>query len=482
MTLMDSRDDIPLLVVDLDGTLIRSDTLFECFWAALAESGRTIPVCLRALGRGRAALKRDLAALGPIDAAHLPYNEVVVEHIRDWRARGGRAVLVSAADQSIADRVAAHLGLFEAAHGSDGVRNLKGPQKAAMIAETYGAAPHAYLGDSLSDLPVWAGAQRAITVDASAGLRRRLESAGAQAEHLRTTTGTGTLQGYVAALRPHQWLKNLLVFVPMIAAHATQPAVMMQAVLAFVAFCLVSSAGYVLNDLMDLRADRMHPRKARRPLASGRVPIGHGTAMVPVLLLAGLGLAMLGGGALLAIIAGYFALTVTYSLWLKRRAIADICTLAGLYTMRILAGGLATGLVPSVWLLAFSMFFFVALAAIKRQAELVDLFGRGRPATERRGYTVEDLPVVRQVAVASGYVSVLVLALYLDAPAVQQLYGAPWLLWGICFVLLYWITRIALITSRGGMDDDPIVFALRDRTSLLCLALMGGFVTGAALL
>lgn len=482
MTPKDNRDDIPLLVVDLDGTLIRSDTLFECFWAALSESGRTVPVALRALGRGRAALKRDMAALGHLDAAHLPYNEVVLNHIRDWRARGGRAVLVTAADQAIADRVAAHLGLFDAAHGSDGVRNLKGPQKAAMIAQTYGAERYAYIGDSMSDLPVWAGAERAITVDASAGLRRRVDMTGGQTEHLRSTTGTDTRRGYLAALRPHQWLKNLLVFVPMIAAHAFAPAVMMQASLAFVAFCLVSSAGYVFNDLMDLRADRMHPRKARRPLASGRVPIAHGTAMVPLLLLAGLALAALGGGALLAIIAGYFVLTVTYSLWLKRRAIADICTLAGLYTMRILAGGLATGLLPSVWLLAFSMFFFVALAAIKRQAELVDLFGRGRPATERRGYTVDDLPVVAQVAVASGYVSVLVLALYLNAPTVQQLYGAPWLLWGICLVLLYWITRVALITSRGGMHDDPIVFALRDRTSLFCLALMAGFVIAAALL
>ncbi|MDZ7709905.1 MAG: UbiA family prenyltransferase, partial [Roseovarius sp.] len=223
-----------------------------------------------------------------------------------------------------------------------------------MIAETYGAEPYAYIGDSTSDLPVWAGAQRAITVDASAGLRRRLESTGAQAEHLRTTTGSDTPQGYLAALRPHQWLKNLLVFAPVIASHATQPAVIAQAVLAFVAFCLVSSAGYVFNDLMDLRADRMHPRKALRPLASGRVPIAHGTAMVPLLLVAGLGLAAIGGGALLAVIAGYFALTVTYSLSLKRIAIADICTLAGLYTMRILAGALATGLVPSVWLLAFS--------------------------------------------------------------------------------------------------------------------------------
>ena len=304
-----------------------------------------------------------------------------------------------------------------------------------------------------------------------------MERSGKPVEHL----ATGTAQGYLAALRPHQWLKNLLVFVPVIAAHATAPAILMQAALAFAAFCLVSSAGYVFNDLMDLRADRMHPRKAQRPLASGRLPIAHGTAMVPLLLLAGLGLAGFGGMALLAMIAGYFALTVTYSLCLKRIAVADICTLAGLYTMRILAGGMATGLLPSVWLLAFSMFFFVAMAAIKRQAELVDLFGRGLPATERRGYTVEDLPLVRQVAIASGYVSVLVLALYLDAPAVQELYDAPWLLWGLCLVLLYWITRVALITSRGGMHDDPVVFALRDRTSLLCLVLMGGFVAAAAL-
>lgn len=479
MTPKDSRDDIPLLVVDLDGTLIRSDTLFECFWAALSQSWGAIPVALGALGRGRAALKHALAALGPPDAAYLPYNEVVLDHIRDWRARGGRAVLVTAADQAVADSIAAYLGLFDAAHGSDGESNLKGAQKARMIADIYGAEPYAYIGDSRADLPVWAGAQRAITVDAPAALRDRLEKTGAQVTHLQSAGGRGA---WLAALRPHQWLKNLLVFVPVIAAHAVEGAVMAQALLAFVAFCLVSSAGYVFNDLMDLRADRAHPRKAQRAIASGRVPIARATVMVPMLLGGGLGLAALGGGPLLAMIAGYFGLTVTYSLTLKRVAIADICTLAGLYTMRILAGGLATGLLPSVWLLAFSMFFFVALAAIKRQAELVDLFGRGLPVAERRGYTVEDLPLVRQVAVASGYVSVLVLALYLDAPAVQRLYGAPWLLWGICLVLLYWITRVALITSRGGMHDDPIVFALRDPVSLVCLGLMGGLAAGAALL
>lgn len=478
MTARDTREELSLLVVDLDGTLIRSDTLFECFWAALAETWRAVPVALRGLWRGRAALKHDLAALCALDPTHLPYNAVVLDHIRDWRASGGHVVLVTAANQAIAERIAAHLGLFDAVHGSDGVVNLKGPEKAAMIAQISGGAPYAYIGDSAADLPVWDGAARAITVDAPADLRRRLEEAGGAVRHLES----GARHAYLAALRPHQWLKNLLVFIPVVAAHAVLQAVILQAVLAFAAFCLVSSAGYIFNDLMDLRADRMHPRKAQRPLAAGRVPIAHGTAMIPLLLVAGLGLAALGGAALLALIAGYFVLTVTYSLTLKRIAVADICTLAGLYTMRILAGGVATGLVPSVWLLAFSMFFFVAMAAIKRQAELVDLVERHMTETEGRGYTVADLPVIARVASAAGYVSVLVLALYLDAPAVQDLYSAPWLLWGICLVLLYWVTRIALVTGRGHMHDDPVVFAMHDRTSVLCLILIGTFVLGASLL
>jgi 4-hydroxybenzoate polyprenyltransferase/phosphoserine phosphatase len=478
MTAKDRRDDTPLLVVDLDGTLIRSDTLYECFWAALSDSWRAIPSALRGLAGGRAALKRTLAGLARLEVETLPYNDAVLDYIRDWRAAGGRAVLVTAADQSIADKVAAHLELFDEAHGSDGEVNLKGARKAEMIRERVGAGGYSYIGDSTADLPVWAHARTAVTMDAPARLRRRLAAAAPDSEHLES----GVAPAYLAALRPHQWLKNILVFVPVIAAHAADAAVLLKALLAFAAFSLVSSSGYVFNDLMDLRADRAHPRKAHRPLAAGRVPLAHGTLMVPALLAAGLGLAAFGGTLLLAVIAGYFVLTTVYSLCLKQVAVADICTLAGLYTMRILAGGLATDLVPSVWLLAFSIFFFVALAAIKRQAELVDLVRRGVPSARRRGYNVDDLPLVAQMSLASGYVAVMVLTLYLNSPSVQELYTTPWLLWGICLVLLYWITRIALITSRGQMDDDPIVFAMRDRTSLACVLIMAGLAAGAALL
>ncbi len=478
MTAKDRRDDTAVLVVDLDGTLIRSDTLYETFWAGMAEDWRTLFTALSALGQGRAALKRRLALRARLDPERLPYNAAVLERIRTWRAAGGRAVLVTAADQALARSIADHLQLFDEVHGSDGRNNLKGPAKARFIAERYGEAGYAYIGDSAADLPVWKGAQKAITVDASPRLRRRVAALGGETEDIHSDRGWA----WLAQLRPHQWLKNVLVFVPMLAAHAPSAPNLAGALLAFVAFSLVSSSGYVLNDLMDLAADRAHPRKCNRPLASGRLPIARGTLMMPLLLAAGLILAALGGGLLLAVIAGYFVLTTAYSTFLKQHAIADIGTLAALYTLRIIAGGAATGIAPSVWLLAFSMFFFFALAAVKRLAELVDLSRRGGAATKRRGYLVDDLPLVAQMTTASGYISVLVLALYLNSPAVQELYGAPWLLWGICLVLMYWISRIVLVAHRGLMNDDPVIYAVREPKSLACILLAGLCAIGAAAL
>ncbi|GAB4292108.1 MAG: UbiA family prenyltransferase [Roseovarius sp.] len=469
-------------MVDLDGTLIRSDTLYESFWAATAEDWRTPLAALAALFRGRAALKRALAARAHLDPAALPYEETVLARIRDWRAEGGRVALVSAADRHLAEAVAAHLRLFDEVHGSDGHINLKGARKARLLAERYGAQGYVYIGDSAADLPVWRQAAQIVTIGASPALARRVDRLGRPCEHLAPARGGLPWRAMLAELRPHQWLKNVLVFVPMLAGHALHPAALAGAGLAFVAFCLVSSAGYVLNDLMDLAADRSHPRKRHRPLASGRLPIALGTAMVPALLLAGLGLAVSCGGALLAALAGYFALTTLYSVSLKRHPVADIGTLAVLYTLRIIAGGVATGIVPSVWLLAFSMFFFFALAAVKRLAELVDLARRGDARARRRGYLVDDLPLVAQMTTASGYISVLVLALYLNSPAVQELYGAPWLLWGICLVLMYWISRMVLVAYRGQMHDDPVIYAVREPKSLVCILLAALCALGAALL
>ncbi len=468
-----------MLVVDLDGTLLRSDMLYESFWSALGRDWRSPFWAMRALASGKASLKAYLARAARVDITSLPYDTAVIARIEDWRAKGGRTALVTASDESIAQAVAAHLGLFDEVRGSDGNRNLKGAEKAAYLTGRYGARGYDYMGDSGADLPVWAGAARAITVNAPEGLRRDAERVAPTVEHM--TTVTPGLKPYLTALRPHQWLKNILVFLPMLAAHQLDGVTFSLSLLAFVAFCLIASGVYVLNDLLDLRVDRAHPRKSRRPFASGRVPIAHGTLMAPGLLVAGLLLALI-SPAFLPVLIAYYLLSLGYALYLKRKIVLDICVLAALYTLRIVAGSAATGITLSVWLLAFSIFFFLSLAAVKRQAELVDMRQRSVLKAGGRGYHVDDLPIIAMIAISAGYVSVLVMALYVNAPTVTELYGDPRLLWGVCAVLLYWITRMVMLAHRGRMDDDPVIFAARDSTSRICGLAILGFVLAGSLI
>ncbi|KPQ07165.1 MAG: UbiA prenyltransferase [Rhodobacteraceae bacterium HLUCCA12] len=469
-----------VLVVDLDGTLIRSDMLLESFWSGFAHDWRTPLRAVAGLARGRAALKARLAECAAPDPAALPYNPAVLERIRDWRASGRPVALVTASDQRLAQSVADHLGLFDEVHGSDGVNNLKGPAKADFLTERFGAGGFAYIGDHSADLPVWQAAQSALTVGASPGLRARVDAMRPGAVHLPAPGGG--MGAALRAMRPHQWLKNLLVFFPMIAGHIFTLQTLVQGILAFVAFGLVASSVYLLNDLLDLSADRAHPRKRTRPLASGALPISRGMAMIPVLLAAGVAVALILGPMFLAVLAGYYLLTVAYSLWLKRKILVDICVLATLYTLRVIAGGVATDVPLSVWLLAFAAFFFLSLAAVKRQAELVDAESRGISNASGRGYQVSDLPFVSQMAVSSGFVAVLVMMLYLNGPDVLSKYSSPFLLWGACLVLLYWVARMVLLAHRGLMDDDPVVFATRDRISQIAIALMLALVVGASVL
>lgn len=468
------------LVVDLDGTLVRSDMLYESFWAALSQSWLILPGVIAALLRGRAALKRFLAARARMDYSCLPYAAEVLTLIEDWRASGGRVVLVTATDQIIANGIADHLGLFDEAHGSDGTTNLGGAQKAAFLTDRFGAQGFVYVGDRGADLPVWAVAAGAVTVNASPRLRARVEAGGRPVEHL------GKPQGAIAPIlkeiRPHQWLKNVLVFLPMALAHQFSLPMLAHSMMAFIGFCLVASTVYVLNDLLDLSSDRAHPRKRMRPIASGALSARRATAILPLLLLAGLGVALLSGVPTLLVVLGYFITTTAYSLYFKHKIVADICILAGFYTLRIIAGSVAAGTVLSVWLLAFSTFFFLSLAAVKRQAELVDGIAHGRYAFAGRGYRAGDLPIVAGMAITAGYVSIMVLALYINSPDVQRLYQTPNLLWGICLVLLYWIGRIVMTAHRGKMTDDPIVFATHDRASQACLLLILCFTVGGVVL
>ncbi|MEM1340715.1 MAG: UbiA family prenyltransferase [Pseudomonadota bacterium] len=462
----------PILVVDLDGTLIASDMLYESLWSALSHN--VLPTLKQVIigPYSRAAIKRRMAELSEIDIPRLPYERQVLDYIDRWRAEGGRVALVTAADEHLAHKIADHVGLFDEVFGSDGDRNLKGATKAAFLTERFGPGGYVYIGDTEDDLPVWAQAQAVVTVNAGSALAKRAEALGHPTEHIVTSPpGPGP---WLRALRPHQWLKNILVFLPMIAGHAFTFENFAVSFAAFVVFCLVASSVYITNDLLDLSADRAHPRKCARPFAAGHLPIAQGSLMAPTLLGIGLALAAMVNLEFLAAVLIYFATTVAYSTHLKQRTIIDIWVLAVLYSLRLLAGAAATGIVPSVWLLAFSIFFFFSLAAVKRQAELVDLINRDVEDVQRRGYHRDDVILIAAMAISSGYVSILVMALYIRTPFVESLYSYPPALLGICLVLLYWISRIVMVTHRGEMHDDPLVFALRDRISQLCVLVMAG--------
>lgn len=464
-----SQTPTQILVVDLDGTVLRSDMIYETFWSGLARDWKLPFRALAALTNGKAALKRLLAERSDVDVTTLPYDKTVLQRLRDWRAKGGRTALVTATDQPIAERIAAHLGLFDVVIGSNGTANLKGPAKAERLIAEFGEGNFIYMGDHEADLAIWKVAGGAITVNASPALQARVQCDG-PIEHLSTMPRT--LRPYAKAIRPHQWLKNILIFVPMLAAHELSFGVFFRALVAFASFSLIASSVYVLNDLLDLKGDRAHPRKRLRPFAAGTIPIERGTVMAIALLIAGLIPAILLGLPFLRVMVAYYILTTAYSLSLKRQLVVDIFALAGLYTLRILAGGTSSGIPMSVWLLAFSIFFFFSLAAVKRQAELVDSRNSGKLKAHGRGYHVEDVPIVTMMALASGYVSVLVMALYISAPTVLEMYPRPGYLWGACLVLLYWISRMVMTTHRGQMNDDPVLYAAKDKVSLFCFGLI----------
>jgi len=478
----DSMSHKPVLVVDLDGTLLASDMLYECFWSAFSLDWKTPFIATKALMTSRAQLKSRLSDLSMVDVATLPYRQSVIDYIEAWRQDGGETALVSAASAAEVRRVADHLGLFDHAVGSDDTTNLKGTSKAQFLSEKFADTGYVYVGDSETDLPVWRAARKAVTVNASPTLR-------ASVDRLNMSDGCEHIgehgvspKRYLKAMRPHQWIKNVLVFVPMLAARQFDSQTFLLSLLAFVAFTLLASGTYILNDLLDLAADRAHPRKRNRPFASGQVPIAHATMMGPLLLGLGLAMALTINLSFFLLLAIYLGLTLAYSLYLKRQVIIDICVLAVLYTLRTFAGSAATHLPLSVWLLAFSVFLFFGLAAIKRQAELAAGVPHGTTTASGRAYRVEDLRLVETMAVSSGYVSVLVLALYVNSVEVSQRYATPNILLGICMVMLFWISHMAIVTHRGEMHDDPVVFATKDLASWVCLLLILGLDTAAAIL
>lgn len=468
-TALSARPDVPL-VVDMDGTLCRSDTLHEGMIGLVARNPAMLlrlPFWLR---ESRANLKRMVADQLILDPALLPYDPAVLEAIARAKDEGRTVALVSAADHRQVEAVAAHLGVFDLAigTGSPGTEgNLRGQAKADLLVARYGAQGFDYIGDSATDLPVWAVARRALGVRVAPGLQRRMAAQGVMLDTVGSGPGGLSAKALIRACRPHQWAKNLLILLPVLTAREFDSLPI--ALLAFVCFSLAASAIYIFNDLLDLSADRIHPRKRNRPFASGAASAAQGLMVSTGLLAVAVLLAALFLPTMfLLVLIVYLVLTTQYSLSLKRKMMVDVIALATLYTLRIVAGSLATGIVLSPWLLVFSMFLFFALATIKRQAELEDLALRGGDRTVGRNMLVSDLPVYQGMSIAAAQASVLVFALYSQDDTIQSTFRSPDLLLVICPILMLWIGRMQLLTRRGFMTDDPIVFTLRDRVSQLC--------------
>lgn len=459
------------LVVDLDGTLTPTDTLVESVFALLRQRPWMVFALLLWLVRGRAGFKAQVAAAGRLAVQHLPWRREFLDWLRAERAAGRSVWLATAAHQQIADDVAAALPLFDGVLASRKGVNLKGETKLAAIRARLGAR-FCYAGDSRADLPIWAAAEAAVLVGVSPALAARVHAAGVRVEREFAAAPVG-LGLWLKAIRVHQWVKNLLIFVPLLTSFSfTDPLRLGLALLAFAAFSLAASGTYLMNDLWDLEHDRQHVRKRERPLASGRLPLQQGVLAAALLLGGGLLLALLASWPFVAMLLGYVLLTTAYSWVLKSYVLMDVLALALLYTYRVVAGGVVAGIQLSPWLLAFSVFIFLSLALVKRCAELVLLAQEGKAATRGRDYRVSDLVVLWPLGVGAGLCAVLVFGLFLGSVDAQRAYGQTDALWLVGVGLIYWLARMWIKTSRGEMHDDPIVFALKDRGSRIAVAAM----------
>jgi 4-hydroxybenzoate polyprenyltransferase/phosphoserine phosphatase len=455
------------LYVDMDGTLLATDLLYETALLFLARHpSEAWKIGLWTLA-GRAQLKHQLAARCLPDPATLPYRTEVLDFLREQKLRGRELVLATAGDQATARSVAEHLGLFSFVLASNGTQNLKGSHKLSAIQSHCRNRRFGYIGNSRDDLPVWGRAGDAYVVAPSPGLLR------AAAKVCRPGRIPGPAPGFwralLQALRPNQSVKNVLLLVPLFAAHKLSNVVQLQqALLGVLSFSMCASAIYILNDLLDLQSDRQHPRKRLRPFASGKADIPTGICLSAALVASAFLLSALTlPRAFTWHLGAYLAATTAYSLFFKRRLLQDVFVLAGLYTLRLLAGGAASSVNISPWLLAFALFFFLSLAYLKRYSELLLVGDRNLREASGRGYLAKDNALVESVGPASGYIAVMVLCLYVNSPAVAECYSKPSLLWLLCPVFLYWITRMWFLAGRRTLADDPVVFAATDGVSIL---------------
>ncbi|HET8935262.1 MAG TPA: UbiA family prenyltransferase [Polyangiales bacterium] len=453
------------LCVDLDGTLVSTDTLWECVLCLFRRRPWLLLLAPFWLFAGKASFKRQVSARVVLDPASLPYRQDLLEALQHIKGSGRKLVLATAADHAIAHGVAQHLGLFDEVMASDGHANLRAATKRERLVRAYAHSGFDYVGDSHADLSVFERATRGFLVGSSARVAAQARNKG---NVTIVSSRPSVLRALIKELRVHQWAKNALVVLPVFMAPGVPPLELLgRALLAALAFSLCASAGYVWNDLLDIEADRAHQTKKNRPFASGALPVAFGPPLFIGLIAVGFGLSVWTLPARFSLmLVLYFAGTLGYSLYLKRVLIVDVIVLAGLYTHRILAGGIATGIPISSWLMGFSLFLFTSLAFAKRYVELAA--HQGDEKIKNRDYYKVDLQMIGAMGPASGFLAALVFSLYVEMGSHASAYAEPIVLWLAVPVWLYWVTRIWILTGRGQMQDDPVRFAIKDRASWIC--------------
>lgn len=460
---MSETNSIPLCV-DMDGTLVKLDTLHQALFLLLR---RDIVSLMRIPGwilKGKAYLKDQVMQRVTLDATTLPYNQKFLAWLREQHAAGRKLVLATASNYRTANAVAEHLGIFDEILASNADTNLRHNRKLIAIQERF--EQFGYAGNDASDIPIWKAASEVILVNPNAAAKAAYGSTAKQVFEERRPV----LRMLIKAMRCQQWLKNILIFAPMFLAHRyNERSCIVDTLQAFLAFSFAASSIYVLNDLFDLSADQHHPRKCKRPFASGDLPIAVGALLMPLLVITSIIFCLFLPLPFFFTLIAYYAITTLYSWRLKQRAIADVLTLAILYSMRILAGSVATGTPASGWFIEFAIFLFLSLALVKRMSELREMEGGSElnQKQRERGYKTDDLPLLLAFGTASGYIAVFVFTMYLGSEKVTELYMHPDWLWLFCPLLLYWITRIWHLAWRGRMNDDPLAFAARDPQTYL---------------
>lgn len=461
------------LVVDLDGTLIYTDLFFEGFILLLKKNLFFIFICFAWLLKGRVYLKNKILANIQISYKFLPYNIELLEFLKTESVKGRKIVLATASLKAQAKQIAELFPIFEEVFGTENSNNLKGSNKEQLLVKQFGKGKFDYVGNSHSDLKIFASCRYSYLVNPSKSLLRKTKKISVLKNVWKNKKESWIT--YIRAIRAYQWVKNLLIFVPLLTSHSFSSLnLIIQDLKAFISFSLIASAGYLINDLLDLNSDRSHPTKRYRPLASGELRILSATILIFIFLAGGLFIASGIGLLFLTILLLYFITSITYSLFIKRIALYDVFVLALLYSLRIFAGGIVIDVSLSFWLIAFSTFIFLSLAFIKRYSELIQIDNNESSLKSRgRQYSLVDINLLQIMGIVSGFMSAIVFSLYINSSEVVKLYKNPNLLWGMSLLFLFWISRMWLMTVRGKMTDDPIIFAIKDKTSYFIFLLLG---------